>query len=76
MTEITGLAIDHTVCSGHGRCYAVAPELFEPGDDEGRGHVVAQPTVDQMDDAHRAVQNCPEQAVSIQTLTADDKENA
>ena len=28
--------VDDTLCQGHGRCYALAPELFEP-DDIGNG---------------------------------------
>ena len=29
------LRIDAEMCTGHGRCYALAPEVFEP-DEDGR----------------------------------------
>ena len=63
------ISIDHEMCTGHGRCYALAPELFE-ADDEGYGQVTdATGTVPSglEDAARRAVSNCPERAI---TLTA------
>ena len=64
------ISIDHEACTGHGRCYALAPELFE-ADDEGYGQVAdasgaVPPGLE--DAARRAVNNCPERAI---TLTAD-----
>lgn len=76
MGETTRLTIDESRCAGHGRCYSLAPELFAPDDDEGYGEVIAQPAADSLDAAQRAVQNCPEQAVRLEVLTADTKENA
>lgn len=76
MTDAAELSIDDTVCCGHGRCYALAPDLFEPDDDEGRARVTAQPTADQLDVAHRAAQNCPEQAITLEVLIAGAKETA
>lgn len=61
--------IDPERCQGHGRCYVLAPELFE--DDEfGHGQVRGDGTVpdDLMAQAQRAVSACPELAV---TLTDD-----
>lgn len=59
------LAIDPARCSGHGRCYALAPQLFDC-DDLGRGTVrtTAVPEVD-LDDAENAVDSCPEEAISL-----------
>lgn len=59
--------IDADLCTGHGRCYAVAPELFEPNDDDGYGQVIGDGTVpdDQRDLAVKAVNNCPERAVIL-----------
>jgi ferredoxin len=59
------LLIDEGRCSGHGRCYSLAPTLFE-SDDEGRGVVLADAVSDdQLEAARSAVLNCPEQAISI-----------
>ena len=43
------LRIDESVCTGHGRCYSLVPELFEP-DDRGYGVV----TVDPVPESQRA----------------------
>jgi ferredoxin len=59
------IAIDDAACTGHGRCYAVAPALFEP-DDDGRGVVLqADVPVDLEDKARAAATSCPERAVQL-----------
>ena len=64
--------IDDTRCEGHGRCYAVAPEQFEP-DDVGYGRVVGDGTVPPglAAAARRAVANCPEQAITLSEESPD-----
>jgi ferredoxin len=61
------LAVDAGECTGHGRCYTVAPRLLEP-DDEGyvtlRGSSIEVPA-DQRAAAEEAVGSCPETAVSL-----------
>ena len=57
--------VDLSVCVGHGRCYALAPDVF--GDDE-RGHcklllVSVPPDLEKQ--ARMAEANCPEGAISI-----------
>ena len=61
------LRIDPDLCTGHGRCYTLAPELFEP-DDQGHGVVLAEGEVPpgQEDAARRAVANCPERAITLE----------
>lgn len=57
-------------CQGHGRCYSIGPELFEPDDE---GFSIALPVdlgEDVIDVAYRVVGECPEQAVEI--VAADD----
>lgn len=59
------IRIDSDLCTGHGRCYSLAPELFEP-DDEGNGVVLQeQVPAGQEDAARRAAANCPERAVIV-----------
>lgn len=59
------ISISDELCTGHGRCYALAPELVEP-DDAGRG-VVVQAAVPEglADQARRAANGCPERAVTV-----------
>lgn len=59
------IRIDTDLCTGHGRCYALAPALFE-ADDEGFGQVIRPEVPSELEaDARRAVGNCPERAVLI-----------
>jgi ferredoxin len=60
------VSIDHDRCTGHGRCYVLAPELFVD-DDEGYGQVIGDGTVapEHADAARKAVQGCPERAVLL-----------
>lgn len=64
------LSVDESRCTGHGRCYTVAPKLLSD-DDEGfvalRGGSM-EITDDQLADAKEAVAACPERAI---TLTRD-----
>ena len=58
--------VDPTKCQGHGRCHALAPELFEV-DEYGMSRVIGDGTV--LPESQRVVQlvaaNCPEFAVEI-----------
>jgi ferredoxin len=58
--------IDPTLCQGHGRCFDVAPDLFED-DGEGYGTVNGDGEVPpyRIDAARSAVRQCPEQAVVL-----------
>ena len=64
------IRIDTDLCTGHGRCYTVAPELFDADDESGYGLVIGDGAVgpdraDLVDQARRAVGNCPERAVVL-----------
>ena len=61
------VTIDRDRCTGHGRCYALAPVVFD-SDDDGFGFVL------QPDDARSpeltaqallAASNCPEAAIQV-----------
>ena len=66
-TVMPKVRINPDVCAGHGRCYAVAPDVFD-ADDRGHGMVVAEGelTADQLSAAELAIANCPEQAITLQ----------
>ncbi len=61
------ISIDNERCQGHGRCYAIAPELVEP-DDIGNARIVGDGSVPPAleDDARKAAANCPEDAVILE----------
>ena len=57
--------IDYDRCSGHGRCYSLAPEVFDC-DEAGYGLVQLADVPDSLrEKALSAVNNCPEGAVSV-----------
>jgi ferredoxin len=62
------IVIDAERCTGHGRCYSLVPELF---DSDEQGHSLlrapgAEIPADQERDAQVAVDNCPEDCISLQ----------
>ena len=59
------VAIDRERCQGHGRCYVLAPEVFEP-DDDGYGFTIAPEVPAHLHEAARkGAGNCPEDAITI-----------
>ena len=57
--------IDTAICAGHGRCYSLAPEVFE-ADDEGHSRLITEEVPESLrEQALLGVQNCPERAISI-----------
>jgi len=61
------LTLDGERCTGHGRCYELAPELFAANDDDGHSIllVTGDLSADQEAAARRAVLNCPERALDL-----------
>ena len=61
------IVLDVDACEGHGRCYALAPDVFEP-DDDGHALVLVSgeisPALERP--ARLAAANCPERAITIQ----------
>jgi len=57
------------LCSGHGRCYSLAPSVFHADDDgynAAVGDIVTVPD-DAIEEARVGVANCPESALLIIT---------
>jgi ferredoxin len=58
--------VDPDLCVGHGRCYALAADVFG-ADDFGHAEVlVVDVTGDLLDQARIAVDNCPERAITLE----------
>ncbi|GAC1654580.1 MAG: hypothetical protein NVS4B6_31060 [Mycobacterium sp.] len=59
------ISIASEACQGHGRCYAMAPEVYT-ADDEGRGEVLDAEIGDGLaDQARVGALNCPESAITL-----------
>ena len=74
------IQIDPERCTGHGRCYALAPELFDCDDeghaevradvraavgDDGGAHRSRHLSTEQQQRAELAANNCPEAAITL-----------
>lgn len=61
------VSIDAELCQGHGRCFSLAPGLFE-FDDLGNGVVIGDGVLNEqtLELAQLAQANCPEHAISIE----------
>jgi ferredoxin len=59
------IAIDAMACDGHALCVAVAPQVFEMGDDE-RAHVIDVAITDALrPSVLEAARVCPCQAIEV-----------
>jgi ferredoxin len=59
------IVVDGEKCQGHGRCYALAPDLFEFDEN---GYALSSDNdipEDRLDDVKLAAANCPEGAITI-----------
>lgn len=60
------IVLDAGRCTGHGRCYSLAPELFD-SDDDGHSVVLHEQVPHGQEDAARlAADNCPEDAILLE----------
>jgi ferredoxin len=63
------ISINRDICSGHGRCYSLHPELFDVDDS---GHPIIRTetiSAEQASGAQDAAANCPEGAINVTALT-------
>ena len=59
------LRIDPELCAGHGRCYSLAPEVFDC-DEFGHGTLVSEEVPEALRaKAELGAANCPEGAISV-----------
>jgi ferredoxin len=60
------IKVDEDLCTGHGRCYALAPDVYAP-DDRGHCLILAEEVPPELEAAARAGEaNCPERAITIE----------
>jgi ferredoxin len=62
---MTRVCLDADLCTGHGRCYTLAPDVFD-ADEVGHCVVLADEVSGELEaQAVTAEQNCPEQAITL-----------
>jgi len=60
------ITLDSERCTGHGRCYSLAEELFDC-DDRGHSLVIHPEVPDGLESqARTAAANCPESAITLE----------
>jgi ferredoxin len=57
--------IDRSLCSGHGRCFTLSPEVFGYDDQGFSVLLVDEVTPDIEEAVGRGVDGCPEGAISL-----------
>jgi ferredoxin len=62
---MTHVSVDADRCTGHGRCYSLAPDVFD-ADEVGHSIVLVEEVTGERE-AHAVAgeQNCPEQAITL-----------
>ena len=59
------IVLRREVCSGHGRCYALAPDVFQPDDTGYCDPRFAEVPAELVRQARLGATNCPEDAISL-----------
>ncbi len=59
------IIVDSERCTGHGRCYTIAPEVYEPDDDGYCQHLPGPAPPELRDRAVLGAANCPEDAITV-----------
>jgi ferredoxin len=57
--------IDRSLCSGHGRCFSLAPEVFDYDEDGFSVLKLETITPDLEPAARRGATGCPERAIAV-----------
>jgi ferredoxin len=62
---MTRVCVDPDRCTGHGRCYTLAPGVFD-ADEAGHSVVLVEEVSGELEaQAVTGEQNCPEQAITL-----------
>lgn len=59
------IRVDHDACTGHGRCWTLAPEVFDGGDDGYCATAEREVPPELEAQARRGAAGCPERAITI-----------
>jgi ferredoxin len=62
---MTRVSVDPDLCTGHGRCYTLAPDVFD-ADEMGHSIVLVHDVTGDLEvQAAIGEQNCPESAITL-----------
>jgi ferredoxin len=62
---MTHVSVDTDLCTGHGRCYSLAPDVFD-ADEVGHAVVLVEDVSGELEaQAVVGEQNCPETAITL-----------
>ncbi|SPM42138.1 Ferredoxin [Mycobacterium numidiamassiliense] len=62
---MTRVVVDADRCTGHGRCYSLAPDVFD-ADEVGHCVVLVEDVPGELESqAKTGEQNCPEEAITV-----------
>jgi ferredoxin len=64
VSDVVKITIDTELCSGHGRCVELLPDVFE-FDGDGFGRVRDDAATPDAAELERTMQLCPELAISV-----------
>jgi ferredoxin len=59
------IEVDPGVCTGHGRCYTLAPDVYEADDDGYCATRSLDVPAGLEDQARSGAANCPERAITV-----------
>lgn len=59
------IEVDPDICTGHGRCWSLAPEVYEADDDGYCATRSLQVPVELERHARIGAKNCPEHAITV-----------
>jgi len=59
------IEVDPTLCTGHGRCYSLAPEVYDADDDGYCATRQLDVPPEREAQALVGVRSCPERAISV-----------
>ena len=59
------IEVDRAACTGHGRCYTLAPEVYDSDDDGYCATTAVDVPVGLEAQARRGAAGCPERAITV-----------
>ena len=59
------IEVDHDACTGHGRCWSLAPGVFAADDDGYCSTGAVDVPVELEEQARKGATNCPERAIKL-----------
>lgn len=59
------ISVDTVACTGHGRCFVLAPDVYDSDDDGYTKPRFEEVPAGLEDEARKGAANCPERAITL-----------